>query len=86
MKQMKRYSQGYYGFRRKFIWLFVSTTNNDLLLVANLYLRAITKLAEHQIHCECIWVQKIFIVKNFMYFLLKTVTSFCTLHRPETRE
>ena len=32
------------GFSRKLIWLFVSTTNNDPLVVANFYLKAITNL------------------------------------------
>ena len=32
------------GFSRQFIWLFVSRTNNDPLVLANFYLRAITNL------------------------------------------
>ena len=32
------------GFSRKVIWLFVSTTNNDPLVVANFCLKAITNL------------------------------------------
>ena len=32
------------GFRRKLIWLFVSITNNDSLVVANFYIKAITNL------------------------------------------
>ena len=32
------------GYNRKLIYLFVSTTNNDLLVVANFYLKAITNL------------------------------------------
>ena len=32
------------GFSRKLIWLFVSTTNNILLVDANFYLKAITNL------------------------------------------
>ena len=31
-------------FSRKLIWLFVSTTNNTFLVVANFYLKAITNL------------------------------------------
>ena len=33
------------GFSRKLIWLFVSTTNNDPLVAANFYLKAITYLS-----------------------------------------
>ena len=40
--------------------------------------------AEHQIHCEWTWAQKTFIVQNFNYFLLKTVTALCMLHQPGT--
>ena len=32
------------GFSRKLIWLFVSTTNNDPLVAANFYYKAITNL------------------------------------------
>ena len=32
------------GFSRQLIWLLVSTTNNDPLVLANFYLRAITNL------------------------------------------
>ena len=32
------------GFSKKLIWLFVSTTNNDPLVVANFYLKTITSL------------------------------------------
>ena len=62
------------GFSRKLIWLTVSTTNNDPLVLANYYLTAITNLGR---------APNTFIVKNFKYFSLKTVTAFCTLHQKE---
>ena len=74
------------GFSRKLIWLFVSTTNNDILLLQISILKLLQIWAEHQIHCEWTWVQKTFIVKNFKYFSLKTVTVFCTLHQPGPSE
>ena len=48
-------------------------------------LKPLQILAEHQIHCERTWVQT-FIVKNFKYFSLKTVTAFCVLYQSETSE
>ena len=46
--KLKRFSFTIYGcidgVSRKLIWLLVSTTNNDLLVVANFYLKAITNL------------------------------------------
>ena len=54
-----------HGFSRKLIWLFVSTTNNDPLVVQISILKLLQILAEHQTHCEWTWVQKTFIVKNF---------------------
>ena len=46
--KLKRFGFAIHGcidrFSRKLIWLFVSTTNNDLLIVANFYLKAITNL------------------------------------------
>ena len=82
--KLKRFSFTIYGcidgVSRKLIWLFVSTTNNDLLVVAKL----LQIWAQHQTHCEWTWVQKTFLVKNFKYFSLKTVTAFCTLHQPGT--
>ena len=57
-----------------------------LLLVQISILKLLQIWAEHQIHCEWTWVQKTFIVKNFKYFSLKTVTAFCTLHQPGTSE
>ena len=57
-----------------------------LLLLQISTLKLLQIWAEHQIHCEWTWVQKTFIVKNFKYFSLKTVTVFCTLHQPGTSE
>ena len=74
------------GFNRKLIWLFVSTANNDPLVLQISVLELLQIWAEHEIHCEWTWVQKKFIVKNFKCFLLKTVTVFCTLHQPGTSE
>ena len=57
-----------------------------LLLLHISILKLLQIWAKHQIHCEWTWVQKTFIVKNFKYFSLKTVTVFCTLHQPGTSE
>ena len=57
-----------------------------LLLLQISIIKLLQIWAEHQIHCEWTWVQKTFIVKNFKYFSLKTVTVFCTLHQPGTCE
>ena len=74
------------GFNRKLIWLFVSTANNDPLVLQISVLELLQIWAEHEIHCEWTWVQKKFIVKNFKCFSLKTVKVFCTLHQPGTSE
>ena len=55
-----------------------------LLLLQISILKLLQIWSEHQIHREWTWVQKTFIMKNFKYFSLKTVTAFCTLHQPGT--
>ena len=55
-----------------------------LLLLQIFILKLLQIWAEHQIHCEWTCIQETFIVKNFKYFSLKTVTVFCTLHQPGT--
>ena len=72
------------GFSRKLILLSVSTTNNDPLVVANFYLKSITNFDRPPNTLRMDLVQKTFIVKNFKYFSLKTVTAFCMLHQPGT--
>ena len=65
------------GFSRKLIWLFVSTTNNDPLVAANFYLRAITNLGRtpntlrvdldtENLYCEEL---EVFFTKNSNSFL-----------------
>ena len=65
------------GFSRKLIWLFVSTTNNDPLVAANFYLKAITNLGRtpntlrmdlgtENVYCEEL---QVFFTKNRNSFL-----------------
>ena len=65
------------GFCRKLIWVFVSTTNNDPLVAANLYLKAITNLGStantlrmylgtENVYCEEF---QVFFTKNSNSFL-----------------
>ena len=54
-----------------------------LLLLQISVLKLLQICVEHHIHCEWTWVQKTFIVKNFKYFSLKTVTVF--LYAASTR-
>ena len=70
------------GFSRKLIWLFVSTTNNDPLVVANFYLKAITNLGRtpntlrmdlgtENVYCEEL---QVFFTKNSNSFLYAAST------------
>ena len=59
---------------------------HDPLVVANFYLKAITNLGGAQNTMRMDLGQKTFIVRNFKYFSLKTVTAFCTLNHPGTSE
>ena len=65
------------GFSRKLIWLFVSTTNNDPLVAANSYYKAITNLGRapntlrmdlgtENVYCE---ETQVFFTKNSKSFL-----------------
>ena len=70
------------GFSRKLIWLFVSTTNNDPLVTANSYLKAITNLGRapnrlrmdlgtENVYCEEL---QVFFTKNSNSFLYTAST------------
>ena len=70
------------GYSGKFIWLFVSTTNNDLLVVANFYLKAIITLGRapntlrmdlgtENVYCEKL---QVFFTKNSNSFLYAAST------------
>ena len=70
------------GFSRKLIWLFVSTTNNDPLVAANFYLKAITNLGRtpntlrmdlgtENVYCEEL---QVFFTKNSNSFLYAAST------------
>ena len=70
------------GFSRKLIWLFVSTTNNDPLVAANFYLKAITNLGRapntlrmdlgtENVYCEEL---QVFFTKNSNSFLYTAST------------
>ena len=70
------------GFCRKLIWLFVSTTNNDPLVAANFYLKAITNLGStantlrmdlgtENVYCEEL---QVFFTKNSNSFLYAAST------------
>ena len=70
------------GFSRKLIWLFVSSTNNDPLIVANFYLKAITNLERapntlrmdlgtENVYCEEL---QVFFTKNSNSFLYAAST------------
>ena len=70
------------GFSRKLIWLFVSSTNNDPLVVANFYLKAITNLGRapntlrmdlgtENVYCEEL---QVFFTKNSNSFLYAAST------------
>ena len=69
-------------FCRKLIWLFVSTTNNDPLVAANFYLKAITNLGRtpntlrmdlgtENVYCEEL---QVFFTKNSNSFLYTAST------------
>ena len=70
------------GFSRKLIWLFVSTTNNDPLVAANFYYKAITNLGRapntlrmdlgtENVYCEEL---QVFFTKNSNSFLCAAST------------
>ena len=70
------------GFSRKLIWLFVSTTNNDPLVVANFYLKVIANLGRalntlpmglgtKNVYCEEL---QVFFTKNSNSFLYAAST------------
>ena len=70
-------------FSRKLIWFFVSTTNNDSLVVANFYLKAITNLGRapntlrmdldtENVYCEEL---QVFFTKNSNNFLYAASTK-----------
>ena len=70
------------GFSRKLIWLFLSTTNNDPLVAANFYLKAITNLGRapntlrmdlgtENVYCEEL---QVFFTENSNSFLYATST------------
>ena len=64
-------------------WLgFLFQPQITILLLFHIFvLKLLQTWTEHQIHCEWTWVQKTFIVKNFMYFSLQTVDVHCCINQ-----
>ena len=83
--KLKRFGFAVHGYIDIFGFLF-----RPQIMILLLFQISISKLlqiwAVRQIHCEWTWVPKTFIVKNFKYFSLKTLTAFCTLHQPGTNQ
>ena len=64
------------GFSRKLIWIFVSTTNNDPLVVANLYLKAITNLGRAPNTLQMDLGTESVYCEEFLVFFTKNSNSF----------